>query len=226
MKIFWLGFCIVVPLSQFFRNPNMKTRLIFGALLAIASMHSANATLIGVGGNGAIIAAPTSVADDAPGAETPTDTQFGFDEQQNVLLGSALSINGGSIAAGTVVSSHMIFLNTAGTVFGGATARWVFDGVILGVMSDSGGTLEAASSALLGASGTFYPGAFAARGLEGGDSYSFAAGSNILSVTMQVTEPGDWIRVITAARAVPEPGTLGLLGIGLLGVGGLRRRRG
>jgi len=77
-----------------------------------------------------------------------------------------------------------------------ANVEWIFDGPILGVMSDAGGTLEAASSGILGATGTTYPGAFSARGMEGGDSYSVAG--NQITVTMTASEPGDWIRVVTA----------------------------
>ena len=81
-----------------------------------------------------IIAPPADVTDDPPGA---TNTmQQGFDEMQNVLLGADLTVDGGVIAAGTRVNSHMIFLNTEGFAAVRETVRWTFDGTILGVMSD------------------------------------------------------------------------------------------
>jgi len=40
---------------------------------------------------------------------------------------------------------------------------------------------------------------------------------------MEVTEPGDWIRVITAS-AVPIPAAIWLFGSALLGFVGMRRR--
>ena len=63
-------------------------------------------------------------------------------------------------------------------------------------MADFTGALEVASSPLLGAPGTVYPGApFGARGMEGADGYVVAG--NTITVTMRVTQRGDWIRVIT-----------------------------
>lgn len=111
-------------------------------------------------------------------------------------------------------------------------AEFTFDGAILGVMSDFDGSLEVMSSSFLGAPGTTYPDdPFNARGLEGNpfdnmddDHYSFAA--NTISLGMRVTEPGDWIRVVTAST-VPIPAALPLLGtgLGLLGLAGWIRRR-
>lgn len=140
--------------------------------------------------------------------------QQAFNERQGVLLLAPLAVDGGLVAAGTLVNSHMIFMNTDGPVFASDLQTWTFDGVILGVMSDIGGTLEAASNGLLGALGTIYPGAFANRGLEANDSYIVAG--NMLTLSDSVTEPGDWIRIITQARpvAVPEPSILLLLMIG------------
>ncbi len=157
-----------------------------------------------------IILAPSSVFDDAPGAENTN--QQAFDEQQNVTLAVALDTDDGvgAIPAGTIVNSQMIFFNTPTNSFStDANQTWTFDGLILGVMSDEDGLLEAASNSVLGAAGTTYPGAFSARGLETSDVDSYSVVGNTITVTMKVGEPGDWIRVVTA---VPEPSSF-LLGV-------------
>ncbi len=206
---------------------------IAGAVVAtILAASTAQAALVSVAGGGTILpGAPVDVSDNA----AMNDHQQGFDEKQGVTVGAGgLAVVGGSIAAGTQVNSHMIFLNTKGTK--SAThigVDWTFDGIILGVMADVHGTLEGLSNTLLGAVGTTYPGAFNNRGLEsyngggGGDMYSFLGGSNVLTVGMHVTEPGDWIRVVTAVSAVPLPAALPLYGAGIavLGFMGWRRRK-
>jgi len=149
----------------------------------------------------AIIAAPAF----AQNSTVFNTGQQGFDEMQNVLLAAPLEVDGGVfIAAGTRVSSQMIFLNKEDGVNGTLShvdVTWTFDGMVLGVMSDFMGTLEAASTGILGAPGTTYGGPFNARGMEGADSYSVSG--NTVTVSMYVTQPGDWIRVVTAS--VPEP---------------------
>jgi hypothetical protein len=173
----------------------------------------------------AIVAAPEDVTDDA----AHNLRMEAFDERQGVRLAAPLEVDGGVIEAGTLVDSHMIFLNTgpgddpfpakhAGVV-------WTFSGRILGVMSDLYGNLELASSDSLGAPGTSYPRAsMRARGLEtqkGGDApwpddgYTIEA-EHRLRVSMSVSEPGDWIRVITesepaaAAESPRRPDAVGL----------------
>ncbi|MET1411486.1 VPLPA-CTERM sorting domain-containing protein [Roseibium sp. HPY-6] len=188
---------------------------------------NANAALMSVSGPASnagamaqIIMAPTLALDSA----ATNLGQQGFNEQQNVLLTSSINVDGGTIAAGTRVNSHMIFLNkgrNAGIVHFGVD--WTFSNRILGVMSDFGGNLETSTTSILGSLSTTYPNAgFPARGLEANDSYSFLG--NVLTVNMRVTEPGDWIRVVTA---VPIPAALPLMGGALAGLGflGWRRKR-
>ena len=156
------------------------------------------------------------MVDDASGGGAINTGQQGFDEMQDVVLAADLDVDGAvDIPAGTVVDSHMIFLNTdetiAGTTFHfGVT--WTFDGAVLGVMSDKPGALEVASSGALDAALTTYPaGGFDNRGIEanpgctagnGNDGYSVAG--NSITVCMLVIEPGDWIRVVTLVTRPPD----------------------
>lgn len=176
----------------------LPTVVILGVLLAMVGVVSAS-----VIGGGTIIAPPADIQDSdvLTGAATNFE-QEAFDERQNVLLTVPLAVDVGFISKGMIVDSHMIFLNqpdgTPGVTVD-VDRTWTFDKPIVGVMSDSDGTLEVASTPLLGAPGTVYPGApFGARGMEGGDGY-VVSGSTI-EVTMRVSQPGDWIRVITSHK--------------------------
>ncbi len=152
----------------------------------------------------------------------------------------------GIIPEGKTVDSHMILLNQP-TEQGGTleldNIEWTFDGMILGVMSDRNGVRESMSTDLLGASGTLYPtiagpdvgalpdsgatfSGFDARGIENyvdGVNFYEIVDSNTLSVDMRVTQPGDWIRVVTM---VPEPGSvMALFALGALGAAGTLKRK-
>lgn len=218
----------------------MLHRILWSACFAILTTGVAHASIISVSGPNsnlgtapAIIAAPADVLDDAV---TNTGMQ-GFDEGQGVLTSIAYAIDGGgSIAAGTLVDSHMIFLNSASnTELTHKLVEWTFDGNILGVMSDSAGNREAASTAELGAAATNYTITFAGsgsaapfgnRGLESSDSYTVAG--NVLTTSMRVTEPGDWIRVVTSGTdttVIPLPASLPLALAGMLALGWTTRRR-
>ena len=90
-------------------------------------------------------------------------------------------------------------------------------------MSDQAGDFELDSSDRLGADGTTYPATFAQgnRGLEGSpDGYTL--GGNSITVSMRVTEPGDWIRVVTRhVEGVPTVSGWGMVILPLLLVVGL-----
>ena len=202
------------------------------AIVLGGAVAPASATFISVtgpnslkGGTPAIIAAPTDVNDGA----AFNLAQQGFNEVQNFLLVADLAVDGGVIAAGTVVSSHMIFLNNQpgdNSLNENEGVAWTLDGNILGVMSEYSGSLEVASSAFLGAPGTAYPLAtFNARGMEVDDSYSFLL--NVITVNSRIRQPGDWIRVITAGTdtSIPEPASMLLLGSGMAGLLLARRSR-
>lgn len=204
--------------------------LVLSGLLAA---RQADALLISVSGDtstlGAfpqIIPAPLSIHDDA----AINLGMQGFDERQGVLLLSGLAVDGGIVASGTLVNSHIIYLDQGEDLVPDLNehlnVKWTFDGLIIGIMSDWTGSMEAASSSFLGAAGTLYPAAFNGRGLELADRFrqpdGYAINGNELTVSMWVIEPGDWIRVVT--KPVPEPSTLLLLGSGLIGLGYMRIR--
>ena len=147
---------------------------------------------------------------------------FGFNESQNILLASALSMNvGGTIAAGTQVASHYIFFDpVSGSVIGTVD----FDADVLGIITSSG--LLLASDGLANTGVTYLnPGL---RGLEAGDFATITAGNQRqISVNFTASSPGDYIRVITAFSpgAVPEPASLALVGLGFAAAGFARRRK-
>lgn len=153
---------------------------------------------------GKIIAAPSQALDSVIASSTH---MLGFDERQNVLLGEDLKVDTGVIAKGTRINSHMILYNVPDEEFGSFAANeWLFSGQVIAVMSDTDGTLEAASNTLLGAPGTTYPtDSSFLRGFEENDGYE-GVGTSRLRVWMSVWQPGDWIRVLThPAPSVHHP---------------------
>ena len=220
------------------------------ALLALALFVSqANGTIMSVSGPNstgagsaggtapAIIAAPSDALDDF----VVNTGMEGFDEAQDVTTSVAYTMDSGVLAAGSFVDSHMIFLNSEGNPrIDHIRVVWTFANPILGVMSNRNGSFEAASTGELGnpltnytvgAAGQIPP--FAARGLESNNGTGWTTGDGYaildpftLRVSMAVTEPGDWIRVVTAA--VPEPGSIvvwSLIGLTFAGIGWRRRRK-
>lgn len=198
------------------------------AATVLASGASA-ATISTSSAGGEVIATPAFIQED-----NPTNTLIqAFNEGSNVFLTSDLAVdndgtNGGIIAGGQYVDSHMIFLNTASGSLS-KSATFTFSQAILGVMSSQNGSNMFASDVLLGGgvdysvvNGNYND----LRGLESNDSYSISADLFSINVNMSVAEPGDWMRVVTIA-AVPVPAALPLLlaGLGAFGFIGRRKRK-
>jgi len=229
-----------VRVNKDFEMKNVKLKIISGVAGVVVStlvvVTGAAASIVSVTGPNSSAGTAATIGLPVPAqvldASAYNTAQQGFDEAQNVLLTADLDIDGGSIAAGTRVNSQMIFLNQDPQLNRpGIThnnVEWTFSSRILGIMSDMGGLLEFASSSFLGQTGIAYPaGGFEYRGMEdgnnAGDSYALID-PYTLSVSMRVTQPGDWIRVVTA---VPLPPSMLLFGAALIGLGwfGNRKRK-
>lgn len=197
---------------------NPVKRALLATFLICNASAAVHAALVPAGAG---ITPPASVLSNGATNSSPQ----GFNEIQGRTLVADLQVNGGVIPAGTVVDSHMIFLNPSpGNTINYNGASFTFDGDILGVMSDSLGTLEVSSSALLGAPGTVYPNAgYPGRGLEIGTpmfpfgSEGYSVSGKQLGLSLQASGgAGDWVRVVTrhvgpvqTGYSITDLGTLG-----------------
>ncbi|GAA0487365.1 hypothetical protein GCM10009096_32800 [Parasphingorhabdus litoris] len=200
-----------------------KLLLTTAALAALATSGTANAAIVMgelTGGSALNNGGVFQQLNPMPGFNVGNNNQqslnlFAFDEQQNVTLGAAI----GGLAAGTVVNSHYVFFDS------GPSRRAIgyvdFDSDILAVL-DAKSDMDL-TDASLGNPNVNYI-SVALRGLEGADSFNVMG--DRLNVNFRASDPGDYIRVLTAAPAVPEPATWAMMigGFGLVG-GALRRRR-
>lgn len=187
---------------------------------AYSAIISVSGPLSSLGGTAEIISPPKSVNDDAEFLNSYNTAQQGFNEKQQINLIRDILVDGGSISQGTLVSSHMIFLNTGpghDTTFSShQDVLWTFDDIILGVMSNFNASYEVDSTDLLGSDLTTYPlNNSSGRGLDSSSLDSYSISGSSLTLSMGVTEPGDWIRVVTAAK-IPEPTSILLMIAGLL----------
>ncbi|MEP2101127.1 MAG: PEPxxWA-CTERM sorting domain-containing protein [Parasphingorhabdus sp.] len=200
-----------------------KLLLTATAVAALATSGTANAAIVMgelTGGSAEANGGVFQQLNPAPGFTLGDNNQqsnnlFAFDEQQSVTLAAAV----GGLAAGTVVNSHYVFFDP------GPSRRAIgyvdFDGDILGVL-DAKSDMDL-TDASLGNPNVNYL-SVALRGLESADSFNVVG--DRLNLNFRASDPGDYVRVLTAAPAVPEPATWAMMigGFGLVG-GAMRRRR-
>ncbi len=164
------------------------------------------------------------------------DTLWVWNEKQNVTLTEDLFVDrvadasadfveivsgGYLISAGTVVSSHYVQWDPAGGKDVNATIE--FDSEIFAFITADQKLFDSDSS--LGLDWVNYND-FKLRGLEKKDM-TFINGTSV-DIDWRASSPGDWTRLITAyspAAATPEPGTIALLSLGLIGLAGVSRKK-
>ncbi|MEL6328281.1 MAG: hypothetical protein AAFR38_01355 [Planctomycetota bacterium] len=187
----------------------MTTRPATVAAVAAFSTVVAPAAADVIGGDATIVAPFANVGNN----NQQMNVLYAFNEQRGVTLTMDLAVDGGVIAAGTVVDSHYIVYDPVNNSVVGDV---IFDDDILGVISE---TSILAASDFLGAPSTNYlnPGL---RGLESGDSYM--VNGDTITVRFSASTPGDYVRVITLSK-IPTPGAAATLALG--GLVAARRRR-
>jgi len=160
------------------------------------------------------------------------DTLYVWDEVQNFTVPGNLFVDrvadptasfiGGSednyyIEAGTIVSSHYVQWDPLAQK--SVQAVLEFDSEIFAFITADNKLAD--SDLWLGLPGIDY-GDFGNRGLEYADTTEFNA-SNV-EINWRAQKPGDWSRLITAESPVPIPGAVWLLGSGLIGLVGIKRK--
>lgn len=144
---------------------------------------------------------------------------YTMNEQQGVTLAADVAVDGGTILAGSKVSSHYVWFDPKN--FRDGIADITFNGRVLGIIIERAGLIATEGALGLAPAVTYlYP---TLVGLEGGAGDYASFGGKVLSIDWTAATPGDHIRVITSAVPVPAAG--GLLALGLFGLAALRRRK-
>lgn len=198
--------------------PNSLLRGLVAGIGLLAATHASAAIVSGTAsGTFTLLASPPAAVGN--NNINIDNTVFGFNELQGVLVSTAPAFDLGIVTDpnGVRVDSHYIYFDPLKTssISGSVT----FSGNILGVYYSHNTLLDSKDE--FGLSGVTYNHP-AAVGLESGDLPVTISGSTI-SFNWTASNPGDHIRVITAA--VPEPEAWAMLSLGLGLIGALARRR-
>jgi len=220
------------------------SKILITICCSISILTTANAAIVSTSGSISYITAPSSVY---PGAYESSDSITSFDEQQNVILSSDLSVDylsstgsTGTLSTGTQINSYFVHFDPIGTsveaidritlagslTFSEQIIGLIYTGLACPLCPVTPQNLEA--SDYLGQTGTIYPTDGLGRGLEpNSDPYYtgrgdlFTLSADGLTLDLQFTAyplRTDQLRVITAST-VPIPAAAYLFVSGLLGIG-------
>ena len=202
------------------KNHTLTTDLCLMVLL-LALVWPAAASVVSTSGLTVTTPAPGTVITANFIVNNGLPAQIIFNERQNVVLAAPLVTDTGTIPAGTVVDSAFFALNSAVGAVVDTSAT--FDGKVLGVVYLDGSPNYATSDFLGLPTLVYAEGSCPLCGFEPGDTITSMIG-NTVSFHNSYSEPGDFARIITLAVPVPEPGSLLLVGSGLLGLWTQRRQ--
>lgn len=180
---------------------------------------------------GGVVSIENGFVKNTPDANDPiqgfgeADYVQGFSESTGITLTDDISIqlgdgSTGTLAAGTVVNSHMIYFDPEGDdLLTVSDIEILFDSQILGLVVTDQAMVD--THALLGHTDlNYYGGTDMNYGPNGAPDVELFSGST-LTVSLRASQ-GDYFRVLTAST-VPTPGSLALLGVAGL-IGTTRRR--
>ncbi|WP_159980366.1 hypothetical protein [Roseobacter cerasinus] len=203
----------------------MRTFFVCGAAAVCLAMQPVQAAVVDgmvTGGDGSFEQIVNTTGLMVGENNQQIDRLFAFNEKQSITLGADLVTDiGGTIAAGTTISSHYVFFDPASESFQDGYVD--FDSNILGIITSVDLLID---SDFLGADDVTYLSPDL-RGIEAPDDVSIDPGnlSRVL-VDWAANDPGDYIRIITGIEpaVIPIPAT-GLLLVGGLGLMAMTRRR-